>query len=376
MLSQQLVSNAHVMVVGCGALGNEVLKNLVLSGVKHIVIVDFDDVEMSNLTRSVLFRRSDAETHRHKVEAIAERLLQLNPALDLELINGDIAHDVGLGLIGQMDAVVSCVDNRWARYMINRHCMRMCKPWVDGGIDRLEGTARVFAPGRNCYACNLGDEGRRDLQRRMSCAGVIRRQEAAGHVPTTPVIASVIGAVEAQECLKIVAMPREDVGMSNLPENSLCGRMFYYEGEHLTSRFMRFEAYDEDCVEHDCWEPVVKTDINIDMTVGDVIDKLQSITGHDDVTLLMRDDCFVDQISHRDNETSVSVMLPGHRVEAFVERHPQLSAFPMSKLYQHEYHRIDRSFPYSSLTLRQLGIPPHDVLHVMGKDDEFFFEIC
>ena len=71
---QQQVAAARVMVVGCGALGNEVLKNLVLLGVEHIVAVDFDIVEVGNLSRSVLFSKEDADARRLKVEVIAERL--------------------------------------------------------------------------------------------------------------------------------------------------------------------------------------------------------------------------------------------------------------------------------------------------------------
>lgn len=67
------------MVVGCGALGNEVLKNLALCGVGNIVCVDFDIVETGNLTRSVLFRKKDAEEKRLKVDVVKERLLELNP---------------------------------------------------------------------------------------------------------------------------------------------------------------------------------------------------------------------------------------------------------------------------------------------------------
>ena len=78
---QQRVSAAHVMVVGCGALGNEVLKNLVLLGVGHIVVVDFDVVEMGNLSRSILFLPSDAANKRLKVEVVAERLKAINPAV-------------------------------------------------------------------------------------------------------------------------------------------------------------------------------------------------------------------------------------------------------------------------------------------------------
>ena len=67
---QHQVSAARVMVVGCGALGNEVLKNLVLMGVTHIVAVDFDVVEMGNLTRSILFSKEDAENRRLKVDVV------------------------------------------------------------------------------------------------------------------------------------------------------------------------------------------------------------------------------------------------------------------------------------------------------------------
>ena len=88
---QQRVSAAHVMVVGCGALGNEVLKNLVLLGVGHIVAIDFDKVEIGNLSRSVLFSKSDADAHRMKVDVIAERLKAMNPAVEVKTICGDVA---------------------------------------------------------------------------------------------------------------------------------------------------------------------------------------------------------------------------------------------------------------------------------------------
>ena len=225
------LKQANVMVVGCGALGNEVLKNLVLFGVGHLVIVDFDVVESTNLTRSVLFRREDAETGRPKVLVAADRLREINPSVHILPLQGDICHDIGLGLLRQMDVVVGCVDNRWARYCLNRLCMRAGVPWVDGGIDGLEGTARVFMPGKNCYACNLGPEALKDLSYRISCSTAIRRNEQAGRVPTTPVIASIIGAVEAQEAVKL--LHSEELARGEL--TSLCGKMFYYEGQHLAA---------------------------------------------------------------------------------------------------------------------------------------------
>ena len=132
---QDRLRAANVMVVGCGALGNEVLKNLALFGVGHLVVVDFDVVEPSNLTRSILFNRADAQAGRPKALVAAERIQEINPEIRVLPLLGDITHDVGLGLLRRMDVVVGCVDNRWARYCLNRLCMRANVPWVDGGID-------------------------------------------------------------------------------------------------------------------------------------------------------------------------------------------------------------------------------------------------
>ena len=126
---QERVSAANIMVVGCGALGNEVLKDLVLFGVEHLVLVDFDEVEASNLSRSILYTHTDAAAHRQKVEAAAERLRQINPKIQIIPIYGDITYDVGLGLLRRMDVVMGCVDSRWARYCINRLCMRAGVPF-------------------------------------------------------------------------------------------------------------------------------------------------------------------------------------------------------------------------------------------------------
>lgn len=113
------VSGARVMVVGCGALGNEVAKNLALFGVGHLWLVDFDRVEYSNLTRSVLFTQEDAGEACHKVHAAAHAIKRLNPHVEVTPLVADICTEVGLGLIRRMDAVVGCLDNRKARYMLN-----------------------------------------------------------------------------------------------------------------------------------------------------------------------------------------------------------------------------------------------------------------
>jgi adenylyltransferase/sulfurtransferase len=421
-IRQDLVSAAHVMVVGCGALGNEVLKNLVLMGVTHIVAVDFDIVEMGNLTRSVLFTRSDAERKRTKVEVVAERVRDMNPNIDIQTVCGDIAYDVGLGLIRQMDVVIGCVDSRWARFCINRYCMRAGIPWVDGGIDGLEGTVRVFAPGKNCYACNLGPEGLKDLARRMPCSGIIRRQEQRGAAPTTSIIASIIGAIEVQEALKIMhneecimhnKMHNEECIMHNKMYNeecimhnkmyneecimhnnkremtTLCGKMMYYDGEHVTVRIADFQAYDEECPEHETWAPVRQTEVSRDMTVAKALALLRQgdketgrqgdrKTGRQEVqniAICLTNDCFVDYVVRRDTDERIAVMVPGRMVADKVALEKALDGQPLSGLYQHEYHRVDASFPYPSLTLAQLGIPQQDIVRVNVDGEDYYLEL-
>ena len=396
-IRQNQVSAAHVMVVGCGALGNEVLKNLVLMGVTHIVAVDFDIVEMGNLTRSVLFTRSDAERKRTKVEVVAERVHDMNPNINIQTICGDIAYDVGLGLIRQMDVVIGCVDSRWARFCINRYCMRAGIPWVDGGIDGLEGTVRVFAPGKNCYACNLGPEGLKDLARRMPCSGIIRRQEQRGSAPTTSIIASIIGAIEVQEALKI--MHNEECIMHNNNEEcimhnnkremtTLCGKMMYYDGEHVTVRIADFQAYDEECPEHETWAPVHQTEVSRDMTVAKALAllreedreseelrvKSEELQEVQNIAICLTNDCFVDYVVRRDTDERMAVMVPGRMVADKVALEKALDGQPLSGLYQHEYHRVDASFPYPSLTLAQLGIPQHDIVRVTAAGEDTYFE--
>lgn len=370
-LRQDRVSAARVMVVGCGALGNEVLKNLVLMGVEHIVVVDFDVVEMGNLSRSILFTKADAEARRLKVEVVAERLKAMNPAVEVQTICGDIAFDVGLGLLRQMNVVIGCVDSRWARFCINRLCMRAAIPWVDGGIDGLEGTARVFMPGKNCYACNLGPEGLKDLARRMPCSGIIRRQEQAGSVPTTSIVASVIGAVQVQEALKLIH--REALISGEL--TSLCGKMLYYDGEHMNLRLADFRGYDDDCAEHERWEPIDHTEVTLTTTVAEALPLLAHELGDDDVTLCLTGDCYVDYVVRKDNDARTVVMCPGRKVEEVVAQSPELEDVLLSGLYQHEYRQIDTSFPYPGLTLAALGIPAADVLHVKTSKGDYYLEM-
>ncbi|MEM7801892.1 MAG: ThiF family adenylyltransferase, partial [Chloroflexota bacterium] len=134
---QEVVRESTALVIGAGALGNEVLKNLALMGIGHLIIADFDTIEDSNLSRSVLFRASDRG--RRKVDVAAERVKELNPDVKVNTYHGDINHGLGLGVFRHVDVIVGCLDNREARLSIDRFAQSVGRPWVDGAIQELMG---------------------------------------------------------------------------------------------------------------------------------------------------------------------------------------------------------------------------------------------
>jgi adenylyltransferase/sulfurtransferase len=226
------------VVVGAGALGNELVKNCALLGLGALVVVDFDRVETSNLSRSVLFRASDAG--RPKAEVLAEAGRALYPGLRATALSADVVHGVGLGLFRWADVVLGALDNREARLAVNRACYRVGRPFVDGGIDVLSGVARVFLPPEGpCYECTLGEADWRALEQRHSCSLLNRELLAFGKVPTTPTTASVVAGIQAQEAVKLLH-----------GQPTLAGAGFVFEGRTHTSYRTEY-VRNPDCLSHE-----------------------------------------------------------------------------------------------------------------------------
>ena len=366
------VRNAKVMVVGAGALGNEVLKNLALFGVGNIVVVDFDTIEYSNLTRSILFREEDADKGFFKAEVAAKRIREINKFVNVYPIVGRLDSDVGLGLYRQMDVVIGCLDSQIARLQLNRQCIRAGVPWVDGSIENLEGVVRVFRKGVNCYECELPEKAKEMIFHRMSCADVARRNTSAGRVPTTPVIASIIGAVQTQEAMKII---HEKEG-ENKAFTSLCGKWFHYEGSHMTSSVYQSAIWDEDCPAHEDWEPVVPIPaLGADITVGEALQLIRENLGVEYVEINMRNNRFVDKIVTRGDNKVYEVMCPQTKVADAIDGEPALYTRISSDLNQNTFENIDIQFPYQDLTLHQIGIPYWDIIQVSHSQGISYVEL-
>ncbi|MEI8195231.1 MAG: ThiF family adenylyltransferase [Phycisphaerae bacterium] len=213
---QETMRSARVLVIGAGALGNEVLKNLALLGVGNVVIVDMDRIERSNLCRSVLFRESDEG--QYKAHAAARAAQSLYPEIRIQGLRANVLAELGLGYFRWAQVVVGALDNREARVFVNRACAQTQRPWIDGGIDVLNGIVRGFAPPATaCYECTMGQADWDLLAKRRSCALLARQAFAEGGAPTTPTTASIIGAIQAQEVVK---------RLHGLESLSGCGFMF------------------------------------------------------------------------------------------------------------------------------------------------------
>ncbi len=240
---QERLRQAKVLVAGAGALGNEILKNLALLGVGKILIVDLDDVENSNLSRSVLFREKDEG--KSKAEAAAGALREIYPDSSVRWIKGDIIHDLGLGIFEWADLVIAGLDNREARLAINRSCWRTGRPWIDGAIEQLSGVARVFVPpGGACYECTMGETDWELIAQRKSCAGLTREQMLTGRTPTTPTAASIIAAVQCQEAVKLLH------GLE-----VLASRGFVFNGINCGSYLIEY-VRKEDCFAHETFNEI------------------------------------------------------------------------------------------------------------------------
>jgi molybdopterin-synthase adenylyltransferase len=202
---QDRVERSKILIIGAGAVGNETLKNLVLLGVGYILVVDFDEVATSNLSRTVLFRRGDEAKNKAATAASRAAELKLNPAAAIEHLGADVAWDVGAGVFRRFDIVLGCVDNAEARLAINRTCFEVGIPWIDAGIHELACHVSAYQPGVTaCYACNVTKSQLEDARRRYSCDAVRRAFLAQGRAPTVQVASALVSALQTQEALKLL----------------------------------------------------------------------------------------------------------------------------------------------------------------------------
>lgn len=344
---QERLKNATVMVVGAGAIGNELIKNLTLLGIGKILIFDMDSIENTNLTRSVLYRARDVG--RYKAEVAAERAMEINPDVRAKAFVCNIIDDLGLGVYRRMDVVLGGLDNREARLSINQSCYKVDRPWIDGAIEALNGFARVFIPGHGaCYECTMTETDWMLINKRKSCALLTHEQMAEGKIPTTPTSSSVIAGIQVQEMLKLLHRDR------NLP--TLAGKGYVFNGLTHDSYVVEYQEK-PDCMSHDTYERIIEKPWSARcVTLGQVLAEIRKELGDKAVLDLERD------IATRARCTcgeKKDIFTPVHKLKGGMLQCPICG----KQMVFDSIHTINGSEDFLDMTAFKIGIP---LLHIVG----------
>lgn len=213
---QKRLKAAKVLCVGTGGLGSPLAFYLAAAGIGTLGLVDFDTVDESNLQRQIL--HSTKDVGRPKVVSATEKLVALNPDMNVIQITDRITSDNALELFAQYDVIVDGTDNFATRYLVNDACVLLGKPNVYGSIFRFDGQATVFFPPEGpCYRCLYPEPPPAELVPNCAEGGVL------GILP------GIIGMIQATETVKII------LGKGR----TLQGRLMLYDALDMTFREMK-----------------------------------------------------------------------------------------------------------------------------------------
>jgi adenylyltransferase/sulfurtransferase len=346
---QGKLSRAKIVVIGAGALGNEIVKNLALLGIGNVLIADKDRIENSNLSRSVLYRESDAGEFKATVAARSAK--EIYPQMNVAAWNGDIIHDLGLGVFRWADLVIGGLDNREARLAINRACWKVNRPWIDGAIEQIQGVARVFIPdsasAAPCYECTMSQRDWQLLQMRRSCNLLTREEMERGKTPTTPTISSIIAGVQCQEAVKLLH------GMETIG-----GRGWVFQGLSTDAYQTEYQRKST-CYSHDTLDEIVSLDASVDsMTARGLLQKAASIAGGPREIELNRDILEKLVCPKCKREESLYVSLGKIKADRAI--------CPDCKTRREvvTFDKIRGNEPFLDRPLSQIGVPPFDIVTV------------
>ena len=341
---QARLSAAKVLVIGAGALGNEILKNLALVGVGNVFVVDMDRIEHSNLARSVLFREGDVGEP--KAEVAARRVRELYPAMRVQPFVGNMVYDLGAGVFRWADVTICGLDNREARVATNRACLRVGRPWVDGAIERLDGVARVFLPdGGACYECTMSDLDWQMLEARRSCALLSREEMEAGYTPTTATPSSIVAGIQCQEMLKL---------LHGLPVQGATGVVINGQANEIyTVTYPR----KDDCAAHETLEDIAELPQGAGgVTMGELLARARDDLGQEATLELSREILHALECSRCGTREAVFRSL-GNVTEA-EGRCPQCG----EPRIPHLMHSTTGDEDFLDRTPAQMGLPPYDII--------------
>lgn len=211
---QDDVSKQRVLVVGAGALGNEVIKLLVQLGVARITIVDYDEVAEANLNRCVFFAPEDVG--KKKALVLKEKASALTKATQIN-VELKRVEELSEEFFAGFDYCFSCLDNLAGRIHLNAQCYNKI-PLIDGGTNAFNGKIQVVRGGA-CVECALTKADYKRLWKKYSCVGEVL-DFLDPKMPALATTTSVIAGIQVNEFIKLV---------HNLP--SLEGKYAFFDGK-------------------------------------------------------------------------------------------------------------------------------------------------
>ena len=219
---QKRLKAAKVLIVGAGGLGTPLIQYLAAAGVGTLGIIDFDDVEETNLQRQVIHGTRDIG--RPKVASAKDSVKQINPLVKVETYNMRLTSENAEDIISQYDVVADASDNYPTRYLVNDTCVLLGKPDVFGAMYQFEGQVAVYyAQHGPCYRC---------MYPAPPPAGLVPSCAMGGVVGVLP---GVIGTLQANEVIKLI------VGGGK----NLIGRVITFDAWNLKWRELRIRKDDE-----------------------------------------------------------------------------------------------------------------------------------
>ncbi|MGF1644611.1 MAG: ThiF family adenylyltransferase [Thiotrichales bacterium] len=189
---QACFAESRVLIVGMGGLGSPVALYLAAAGIGELTIVDFDQVDLTNLQRQIIHGTPDIG--RLKVDSAAAALTRINPEIRINRIAHRLDEVELNRFVTDADVVIDCTDNFEVRFAINRASVANRTPLVSGAVIRMEGQIGVFDPRLDdspCYQC-------------LYKPGVTEQETCSQNGVLAPVV-GIIGSLQATETLKLLA---------------------------------------------------------------------------------------------------------------------------------------------------------------------------
>jgi len=271
--TQEKLKEASVLVIGAGGLGAPNLLYLAAAGVGRIGIIDFDEVNLSNLHRQVLF--DGEQVGKNKAQTAKERLERLNPDVAFDIYTEPITSLNAMEIIDKYDLVVDGSDNLPTRYLVNDACYFLDKPLVYGAIFRFEGQVSVFN-----YVSANGQRGPnyRDLFPTPPPPDMVPSCSEGGVLGVLP---GIIGSMQANEAIKIIT----GVG------TTLSGKLFLYDALDVSSRSLNVAANQENplsgenpsltkLIDYEAFCSGIEVKNETEMTVGELKERLSQGSIH------------------------------------------------------------------------------------------------